>query len=79
MDNKEFVSVDPNKLHNQSKIEEDDNDSQDRRYKWKRLFLMSQNHEFFNASPQNPQISYKQHQRKKRKKKTKGEYVTPNI
>ena len=72
MDNKEFVSVDPNKLQNQSEIEEDDNnsqDSQDRRHKWKRLFLMSQNHEFFNASPQNPQMSHEQHIKRKLKEK----------
>ena len=72
MDNKEFVSVDPNKLQNQSEIEEDDNnsqDSQDRRHKWKRLFLMSQYHEFFNASPQHPRISREQCIKRKLKEK----------
>ena len=72
MDNKEFISVDRNKLQNQSEIEEDDNnsqDSQDRRHKWKRLFLMSQNHEFFNASPQNPIMSHEQHIKRKLKEK----------
>ena len=38
---------------------------------------MSQYHEFFNASPQNPQISHEQHIKRKTKRETMGYYVTP--
>ena len=38
---------------------------------------MSQYHEFFNASPQNPRISRKQCIKKKTKREIMGYYVTP--
>ena len=69
MDKTEFVPAHPKQVTQSVQVEEGNNDDQDRSYQWKRLFLMYYHHEFFNASPQHPQISYKQHQRKKRKKK----------
>ena len=60
MDKTEFIPAHPNKVTQSVQVEEGNNDDQDRSYKWKRLFLMYYYHEFFNASPQHPQISYKQ-------------------
>ena len=58
-------------------VEEGDNDNQDRSYQWKRLFLMYCHHEFFNASPQHPQISHKQHIKEETKREIVGYMLPP--
>ena len=77
MDNKEFVSVDPNKLQNQSEIEEDDNDDQDREYQWQRLFSHASLPWVFLTPHHRIQISHNQHVKEKRKEKQWGIMLPP--
>ena len=72
MDSKEFVSTHPNKLHNLSKSKKatparTENTSG-------RGFFSCHYHEFFNASPQNPQLTL---EKRKTKREIMGYYVTP--
>ena len=76
MDKTEFVPAHPKQVTQSVQVEEGNNDDQDRSYQWKRLFLMYYHHEFFNASPQHPQISHIQHIKKKTKREIMGYYVT---